>query len=191
MISTVWDITESRNAEDKLRQSEEKFRSYIENAPDAIFVADENARYILVNDAACNITGYTRKELLEMHIPDLIFEEDKSYVMDKFEIVLKGGNVQIEKRFVNKNGDVRNWSVKAVKITETSYLAFVSDITEMKLAEKEIVKLNEELEQRVEEKTNQLKERVLELERFHDATINREMRMKELRDEIERLKKGH
>jgi hypothetical protein len=44
------------------------------------------------------------------------------------------------------------------------------------------------LEMRVEEKTRELLERVKELERFYDATIDRELRMKELRDEIQRLK---
>ncbi len=51
---------------------------------------------------------------------------------------------------------------------------FNVDITERKLAEKEILKLNEELEQKIAEKTKELKERVSELERFHDATVQRE-----------------
>lgn len=63
-----------------------------------------------------------------------------------------------------------------------------NDITQLKQSEYEIIKLKEELEKKVEEKTRELKEQVKELERFHEATINRELRMKELRDEIERLK---
>lgn len=53
----------------------------------------------------------------------------------------------------------------------------------------ENVRLYNELERKVEEKTDQLKERLKELERFYDATINRELRMKELRDEIDELKR--
>jgi hypothetical protein len=45
------------------------------------------------------------------------------------------------------------------------------------------------LEEKIKEKTLQLQERVEELERFHEATIDREYRIKELRDEIDRLKK--
>ena len=48
--------------------------------------------------------------------------------------------------------------------------------------------LKNNLEQKVQEKTGELNERIAELERFHEATINRELRMKELRDEIARLK---
>jgi PAS domain S-box-containing protein len=188
MLGTRIDITERKQTEEKLRQSEERIRSYIENAPDGIFVADKNGHYILVNDAACKITGYRKEELLGMNLMDLICDDDKTKALDQFKSVVTEGNVKAENRFVKKNGDIRYWTIKATKITETNFLGFVSDITEIKLAEEEIRKLNEELEQRVEEKTTQLKERVAELERFHDATIDREIRMKELRDELERLK---
>jgi PAS domain S-box-containing protein len=189
MISAVWDVTERKLAEEKLRQSEESNRSYVENAPDGIFVADENGLYTFANDATCAITGYNREELLGMKITDLIFEKDQEEAMRQFTIVVNGGSIQIENRFVKKDGSLRYWTVKAVKINETSFMAFVNDITEMKLAEEEIFKLNEELELRVEEKTNQLKERLTELERFHDATVDRELRMKELQDELELLRK--
>jgi len=43
-----------------LRKSEEKYRNYIDNAPDGIFVADETGRNIEVNEAACRITGYSK-----------------------------------------------------------------------------------------------------------------------------------
>ncbi|MHC1736693.1 MAG: PAS domain S-box protein [Ignavibacteriaceae bacterium] len=53
----------------------------------------------------------------------------------------------------------------------------------------ENVRLYNDLEKKVEEKTIELRERLKELERFHDATINRELRIKELRDEIDELKR--
>ena len=57
-----------------LTQSEEKYRNYIENAPDGVFVADETGRYIEVNEAASRITGYSRNELLKMSISDILPE---------------------------------------------------------------------------------------------------------------------
>jgi len=59
---------------------------------------------------------------------------------------------------------------------------------ELKKSEENYRVLKENLEKEVVEKTKELKKRVEDLERFHDATIEREFRMKELRDEIERLK---
>ncbi|HDP94975.1 MAG TPA: PAS domain S-box protein [Candidatus Aminicenantes bacterium] len=64
----------------------------------------------------------------------------------------------------------------------------IGEIVSRKITEKKILTLNEQLEQTVAEKTRELRERVDELERFHDATIEREFRVKELRDELERLK---
>ncbi len=66
----------------------------------------------------------------------------------------------------------------------------IGEIVTRKIAEKELLKLNEQLEQKIAEKTKALKERVSELERFHDATIQREFRIKELREEIEQLKRN-
>ena len=64
----------------------------------------------------------------------------------------------------------------------------LSDVTERKKAESELKKLKDELVVQVDEKTRELKERITELERFREATIDREFRIKELRDEINRLK---
>jgi hypothetical protein len=63
------------------------------------------------------------------------------------------------------------------------------DITDDKRASLELQELKEELEIQVSTKTEELQKRVLELERLQQATIDREFRIKELRDEIERLKR--
>ena len=77
------------------------------------------------------------------------------------------------------------------RLSSTDELDFIffTDITAKKQTEKKLTILNEELEEKIKEKTLQLQERVEELERFHEATIDREYRIKELRDEICRLKK--
>ncbi len=64
----------------------------------------------------------------------------------------------------------------------------IGEIVTRKIAEKELLKLNDQLEKKIAEKTQALNERVSELERFHDATIQREFRIKELREEIKQLK---
>jgi PAS domain S-box-containing protein len=59
-----------------LRETEERYRSALEQAPDAVFVANLDGRYIEVNSAACRLLGYTREELLGKTIMDLIPPED-------------------------------------------------------------------------------------------------------------------
>jgi PAS domain S-box-containing protein len=65
----------------------------------------------------------------------------------------------------------------------------IGEIVTRKISEQKIIELNESLEITVAEKTGELIERIKELERFHEATIDREFRIKELRDEIELLRK--
>ena len=59
----------------------------------------------------------------------------------------------------------------------------------LKIEQKKVKEVNEELEEKVKEKTKELHERVAELEHFREVTIERELRMEELRREIEQLKK--
>lgn len=63
------------------------------------------------------------------------------------------------------------------------------DITHRKMAELELQKLKNNLEKQVQEKTKELQEYIADLERFHEATIEREFRIKELKKEIKALKK--
>jgi len=129
------DITERKNAETLLKESEQELRSYIDNAPDGVFVADESGHYIDVNKAAEMITGYSRNELLSMSIPDLYPQETVEEEMKSFSVIKKAGKVRVEKRFLHKNGSIRWWLIEGVKLSETRYLGFTKDITERKEAE--------------------------------------------------------
>jgi len=62
------DITERQQIEDALRESEDRWRFYMDVAPVGIFVADGETRFLDVNRAACQISGYTKEELLGMRI---------------------------------------------------------------------------------------------------------------------------
>ena len=55
-----------------LSQSEERYRDYFENAKDAIYVHDLNGRYIMVNKAGEELIGYSRDEIMQMRISDVV-----------------------------------------------------------------------------------------------------------------------
>jgi len=128
----IRDITERKKTEKALKESEKKFRSYIENAPDGVFVVNENGHYLEVNKAACQITGYTEKELLNMNITDILPSESLEAAGDHFMRVMNTGYSLGEFYYKLKNGTNRMWSVEAVKLSETRFLGFVKDITEQK-----------------------------------------------------------
>ncbi|WP_129596610.1 PAS domain S-box protein [Methanohalophilus profundi] len=130
IAATAIDITEMKDKEYKLRESEAKFRSYINNAPDGIFVADENGYYIDVNNAACDITGYSKNELIGMHLLDLLPPDVHKYVINKFEDVKNKGKADIEIPYLTKDGDKRWWRVTAAALSENRIIGFVEDITQ-------------------------------------------------------------
>ncbi|HKK95373.1 MAG TPA: PAS domain S-box protein, partial [Anaerovoracaceae bacterium] len=129
-------IIERLEAKEKLKESEEKFKSYVQNAPDGIFITNENGKYIEVNKSACEITGYSEEELLNLTIPELIQDEYTEKAINHFQIVNKEGFASDEVGFITKSGERRFWNVEAVKLSRTRILEFVKDITERKKAEK-------------------------------------------------------
>ena len=69
------DITERKLAEEKLKKSDERYRSLIEQASDAIMISDFNGNFIDVNESLCKMFDYSKAELQRMNIADLIDAE--------------------------------------------------------------------------------------------------------------------
>ncbi len=122
--------------------SEKKFSSYIENAPDGVFVTDETGHYLEVNRAASLITGYSKEELLQMSIGDLIPIEFQEDGMNHFKKLLETGSSRGAMQYKHKSGSVRWWSVEAVKISDHRFLGFAKDITDQKNTEDKILYLS-------------------------------------------------
>ena len=151
VVGMVIDISERKRAELELKESEIKYSTYIENTPDGMFVADENGHYVEVNKAACLLTGYSKTELLNMSIPDLLFNESLKEGIAFFNEVLDKGSSNVEVPFKHKDGSKRWWFINAVKLTETHAIAFTKDITESKKMETELVSQRRLYEQILEQ----------------------------------------
>ena len=135
------DISEFRNSEIALQVSEAKFRSYVENAPTALFVADRRGQYVDFNTAAIHMLGYEATALRGMSILDIVPEEDRPARVLDFTALVEQGRWEGELRLKASDGRVFWASLRAVKLTEERYLAFCHDITERKNAMDKIKQL--------------------------------------------------
>ncbi|NDP21930.1 MAG: PAS domain S-box protein [Paludibacter sp.] len=125
-------------ANDALKESELKFRKYIDFAPHGVFVANENGEYVEVNAAASTITGFSKEELLSMKIMDTVPEESIEGALNHFNKVVSEGYASDELSFTRKDNSKGHWSVDAVKLSNNLFLGFVTDISERKKAEKKL-----------------------------------------------------
>jgi len=118
-----------------LKASEERYRSYIDNAPDGVFIADETGRFLEVNIAACRITGYSKDELLTLSFSDLLFEQSINKGIEHFGTLIATDTAKSDLLFSHKSGTKRWCAVESVKLSERRFLGFTKDITDRKLAE--------------------------------------------------------
>ncbi|WP_045213571.1 PAS domain-containing hybrid sensor histidine kinase/response regulator [Desulfonatronovibrio magnus] len=143
----VIDITDQKQMEESLKKSEKRLYNYIEYAPYGIMVADRNGRFIAANRRGCRQTGYSREELLNLGIRDIIHHEDMELFCKHFNTVVQKGHSHGEMRCSRKDGTVRDWSVTAAKISNNEFIGFQEEITAKKQAQRELLVAKEQAEQ--------------------------------------------
>jgi two-component system, cell cycle sensor histidine kinase and response regulator CckA len=141
------DITDRKQVEEALRESEKKFRNYIEMSPDGVFVVDYTGRYLDANKSACRITGFSKEEIEKMSIRDLVAEESVEDGAAHFKKLVETGSATSDLWHKHKDGSKRCLTVNAVKLSEERILGFCTDITERKEAEEKQKKLEDQLRQ--------------------------------------------
>jgi len=131
------DVSLRRKAEQALRESEQQFRSYVDNSPFGIFICDETGRLLQVNPAATVITGYTREELLTLSFHALIPPEALELVMNSFRHLIETGQIKGEFAFKRKNGQVGMMAADGVRLSSTRFMAMIVDVSDRVRIEKE------------------------------------------------------
>lgn len=132
------DISDRKRVESALEKSEQKYFSYIENAPDGIFVIDAKGLFVEANTAGALMSGYSREEMLEITIKDIIVEDFLDTAMNLFLELNEKGFIHGELKYKRKDGSEWWAAIDAVKISDSHFLSFAKDINNRKLAEIEI-----------------------------------------------------
>lgn len=152
------DITERKQAEEALRESEEKYRALVETAAEAIFIA-QDGMIRFCNKSFSDISGYESADLANMAFSDFVHPDDRQMVFDRYIQRLEGNDVpsRYRFRFVDARGNTR-WADMSVALIswegKPASLCLAADITELKQAEEAL--------KRSEEKYRHLFERALE-----------------------------
>lgn len=158
----VRDITERREVEEKLRNSEEKYRTLVEQSLQGIIIVqDLPPRIIFANPGLAEISGYSVEELQSFSPENtriLIHPDDRNLFFSRYEARLKGKSPpsNYELRIIRKNGEVRwleLYSTRIVYHRNPAVQAVFVDITKRKEAEHQLKQFNLELERRIRERS--------------------------------------
>jgi len=132
------DITERKNYEKQLKESEEKFRTITESSPDAIFTHDKKGKLLYVNNKAVQMLGYSKEELLSFTIADVVPKERVEEQNQIFEQLLETGSKFVEVELVKRNGELIPVDINAVLLPDGLVYGSCRDITERKLMVNEV-----------------------------------------------------
>lgn len=191
-------------SEKALTISEEQYRTLFETMAEGVVYQDSGGEIISANSAASEILGLTIEQMKGKSSIDpdwrAVDKEGRDLPGDRHPAMMALRTGKIVDNFVQgiynpKKKDYVWIIVNSIpQFREGSDLPFrvfstFLEITERKRAEDELRSLKSNLEKQVENKTLELSERIRELEHFHEVTIERELRMEQLRKEIELLRK--
>jgi len=159
--SIGYDVTENKKAEEALRESEEKYRTILENIEDGYFEVDLAGNFTLVNDSLCRIAGYPREALLAMNNRDYASAETAKEMYQIFNRTYRTGEPakMVDYEIFRKDGSPRILEMSASLMKDSTgdpigFRGVVRDVTERKRAEEAL----RESEERFREMAENLRE---------------------------------
>ena len=199
IISNFRDITAGKQAEEELQQVNEFNNELISSLHDGLSVTDRDGNRIEVNPALCNMTGFSREELLAKHPPPYWPPEQYDKIADNLLRTLMGEISEFETTLMRKNGErfpviVGQSFIRDANGDVAFYTSTIKDISERKQAEDELDKYRQNLEELVLERTEKLAEaneelkiRIAESRQAEKALRKSEAKYRELADSLPQI----
>jgi PAS domain S-box-containing protein len=135
-VGIVKDITDRKQSERKMRESEELFRSIVEHSYEGILIVDNAYHFLYVNDELCRLTGYSRNEIIGADFRNFLTDESRVLVETRYLRRQKGEDVPARYAFdlVKKNGEVRRMEISSAIVKDSHgrvrTIAQLLDVTE-------------------------------------------------------------
>jgi PAS domain S-box-containing protein len=159
------DKQSSADADEMRRQAAEaRYRTLFEHAPVGILIADAQSYYLDANASICRMLGYSRAELIGLHVSDIVVPTEIQHIVPALEDIKTRFDYHREWQFRRKDGSAFSAEVSVTIMPDGNLLGMVSDITERKQAEQSL--------QTSEREQRQLSQ-LLEIERFRLVTAQR------------------
>lgn len=144
LASIMRDITDRKKQERALRESEERFRSIVENSHEGIMIIDDSYRFVYVNDQLCEILGYPKEEIIGHDFREFLDKDSKQLVAERYRRRQRGEKVppRYEFKIVRKNGERRYVELSSTTIQDfdgkIKTVGQILDITDRKDAERKL-----------------------------------------------------
>jgi PAS domain S-box-containing protein len=145
-IGAVMDVTVAKEAGEKLRRSEEKYRDLINASPDAIYVMDADGVCMMANPAGAKLIGHSEDELIGSSIAQTFLPEQRHLLKQNIERLKVEGSLQFERKFLRRNGEVIPMEVSLSPLRGRYYQSILRDISHRKRREALLAAENRVLE---------------------------------------------
>ena len=154
ILAIARDITERKAAEALIKASAEQFRLLFELAPIGMAIVDLNGKIRKANKSLCSTLGYTKEELIQMHISRLTHPDDFEEEQNAHKKLISGEIEQayLEKRYLKKDKTMINTILTTVLLRDNfrnphQFIGQVIDITNLKNTQKELIEAKEKAEE--------------------------------------------
>ncbi|MGQ7868982.1 PAS domain S-box protein [Sunxiuqinia sp. sy24] len=138
IFGIIQDITDRKKQEEAIKKSEANYRHLLEMAPDAFFQGNSKGDFIIVNDKACELTGFSKDELLQMNMNDLFTLSQLHQNPLRYDQLKSGETLKVERELKQKNGTTIEVEMSSRAMYNGTYQSFIRNISKRKQAQRNL-----------------------------------------------------